>query len=227
MSHFFQRLTLRMAQVSVLTALLCLCGVTCAQGTKASGGFDSGGSFPGVYCRYGGKTLQLGLEIIHPVEGNTSPALFYGISHPAGEKKRFTYLCLVKHRFPGDAADVADHFQFRLHGRDGVGELELSGGADKSSFKLVYSIEVKRMKGARAEESLTIGKMPVKLAAGRVFLVDISGETPVVDQVDFPIPDLPADPDDYDEKVRKALGDLKESIAARRTKKVRLELRPL
>jgi hypothetical protein len=224
MSHFFQRLTLRMAQVSVLTALLCLCGVTCAQGTKASGGGSSGGSFPG---RYSAGSWELGLEMVHSARGNPSPALFYAISRPAGEKARFTYLCLVKHRFPGSVDEVAGNFESRLSVLGGDGKLELTGGADKSSFKIDYSIEVKRMKGARAEESLTICKMPVKLAAGRVFLVDISGETPVVDQVDFPIPDLPADPDDYDEKVRKALGDLKESIAAARTKKVRLELRPL
>jgi hypothetical protein len=222
MSHFFQRLTLRMAQVSVLTALLCLCGVTCAQGTKG-GGSSGGGSFPG---RHGASSWELGLEMVHSARENPSPRLFYAISRPAGEKARFTYICLVKHRFHSDF-EVAANFESRLSVLGGDGKLELTGGADKSSFKLVYSIEVKRMKGARAEESLTIGKMPVKLAAGRVFLVDISGETPVVDQVDFPIPDLPADPDDYDEKVRKALGDLKESIAAGRTKKVRLELRPL
>ena len=134
---------------------------------------------------------------------------------------------------PGEASlswryeEVAANFESQLSVLDVDGKLELTGGADKSSFKLVYSIEVKRMKGARAEESLTICKLPVKLDAGRVFLVDISNETPVVDQVDFPIPDLPANPDDYDEKVRKSLVDLKESIAAGRTRRARLELRPL
>jgi len=152
--------------------------------------------------------------------------MFYGISHPLGEKARFTYLCLVTNGFPGDAAEVADHFRFRLHVLDGVGELELAGGADKSSFNILYSITVKQKRGARADESLAICKAPVKLAGGRIFLVDISRDTPFVEQVDYPLPDLPADRDGYDEKVREVLDDMKKSIAAGRTKKVSLELRP-
>jgi hypothetical protein len=228
MPHNIQRVALRMAQVSVLTALFCLCGVTFAQGTKvsASSGSDSFDSFPGIDYHAGGGTWQLSLQIAHPLKGDPSPALFYGISHPLGEKARFTYLCLVTHGFPGDAAEVADHFRFRRHVLDGVGELELAGGAHKSSFNILYSITVKQKRGARADETLAVCKAPVKLAGGRIFLVDISRDTPFVEQVDYPLPDLPADRDGYDEKVREVLDDMKKSIAAGRTKKVSLELRP-
>ena len=66
--------------------------------------------------------------------------------------------------------------------------------------------------------------MPVNLAEGRVFLVDISGDAPVMEQVNFPLPDAPADPEEYEQKVQKVVADLRGSIAAGNTKKLALKL---
>ena len=77
--------------------------------------------------------------------------------------------------------------------------------------------------GARADESLIIHKMPVSLAGGRVFLIDIAGDTPVVEQVDFPLPDVPAEERERAEKIQKVLDDLKEATEAGKLKKVTLK----
>jgi len=226
MLHVISRLSI-VAKVSLLTVLLCPCEQAFAQGTKVSAGGGSSGAFLGP-GEVGGGSLQLGLTMnfvfARANEGNLSrPALFCAFSYPPGEKKRFAYLCLVTHRFAGDQVDVAGQFRHRLHVLDGEGELELSGGAGRSSFNILYATSVNPTFGAPADESLTIRKMPVNLAGGRVFLVDISGDTPVVEQVDYPLPDAPAGDQEFAKKVLKIVDDLKESIAAGTAKKVALK----
>src|SRR4051794_5664640 len=87
MSHVISRLY-SIAGLSLLTLLFCPCGKACAQRLKASGRGEAAGPFLGPGLA-GAGSLQLGLKIGLLFEGNLSPALFYAISHPAGEEKRF------------------------------------------------------------------------------------------------------------------------------------------
>jgi hypothetical protein len=225
MLHVITRLALStIATASLLVVLLCPCGLVFAQGSKASAESDGRGSFVGPHGQARGGTLLLGLEIAFVLDKNTSPALIYGISRPIGEATRFAYICVVNHRYTGNIEDVSSQFRYRLHVVDGTGELELSSGTGKSSFKIVYSTVVKWDKNVRIDESLTICKTPVELHHGRIFFVDMSGESPVVNQVDYPLPDALGDSQDRDKKVRKVVDDLKESIAAGRSNKRLLKL---
>ena len=224
MLHVIARLALSIiATVFLLVVLLCPCGRVFAQSLKASGGCDVRGSFVGP-GRAAGGSLQLQLEITFALEKNTSPALIYGISHPIGDPARLAYICVVNHRYTGDVEEVSGQFRHRVHVVDGTGESELSSGIGKSSFKIVYSTEVKQNKNAGTDESLAICKTPVELHHGRIFFVDMSSESPVVNQVDYPLPIALGDSQDCDRKAREVLNDLKESIAAGHTKKRLLKL---
>jgi len=111
---------------------------------------------------------------------------------------------------------------------DGAGELELSSGAGKSSFTIVYSIVAKWHKKPGTVETLAICNTPVELDHGRVFIIDLSSESPVVNQFDYPlpVPGVPGDSRDCDKKAQKVLDDLREAIATGHAKKRLLKLRP-
>lgn len=211
------------ATASLLIALLCPCGPVFAQSLKASGGYDGGGPFVGPGRAVGG-TLQLQLEITFALEKNTSQALIYAISRPIGNPARFAYICVVNHRYTGDVEDVSGQFRHRVHVVDGTGEIELSSGTGKSSFKIVYSTVVKRNKNVGTHESLAICKTPADLNQGRIFIVGMSGKPPVVNQIDYPLPTALGDSQDCDKKARKVVSDLRESIATGHAKKRLLKL---
>ena len=66
------------------------------------------------------------------------------VFHTIGDPARLAYICVVNHRYTGDVEEVSGQFRHRVHVVDGTGESELSSGIGKSSFKIVYSTEVKQ-----------------------------------------------------------------------------------
>jgi hypothetical protein len=217
---------------SIITSVLTIvfsssCMMGSAEDLNLSSGCDESGAFSGSGDRSIGGSSSLELEIAFAIEQGTSPALIYAISRPRGDTGRFAYICVVNHRYSGGIDDVSSQFRHRLHVADGTGEVELSSGTGNSRFKIVHSTVVKRRKNAEPDEdeSVAICKTPVELSHGRIFFVDLSSDSPVVNQVDYPLPNARGGSQECDKKVRKVLHDMKESIAAGRTEKRLLKLR--
>ena len=108
---------------------------------------------------------------------------------------------------------------------DGTGELEVSSGKGRSSFEISYSVVVRQNQKRGTVESIAICNTPVELDHGRVFIVDLSSESPMVNQFEYPLPNALGDSRHCDKKVRKLLNDLTESIAKGHANKRLLKLR--
>lgn len=118
------------------------------------------------------------------------PGVCYGTTRFPGQQEKVAYVIL----FRCDARDLQDTpattgIQFN-GGSDGKqahyqGTLTLFGKALAVQHKLERDVT----NPGKFQETLVLGEQPMDLAAGRVFLLDLSGAAPVYRQVNVPLPD--------------------------------------
>lgn len=190
-----------------------------ASSLSAAAGGGSSGHFLPPYERTGGggrsfsfgpngvRSMMLYLEITFALKEGTSPGLTYAISRTKKEGRRFAYLCIVHHQYTGEESD---EFTYDIGVRDNTGEIEQLLKIGESSFMIKYTIVVDRDQREESEESLNICETPVDNENGRVFIVDMLSEPPVVRQVDYPLPTAMSSRD-YGKKAREVLDHLSKS----------------
>ena len=117
------------------------------------------------------------------------PGLLFGTVRKPGEQEQFAYVILFKYGRPrADNSSRGIQFQHSSAGRSAEAKdaLEL----DDKRIEAVYRIELNETLTSVSNESLAVDGKNQDLSAGRVFLVDLTSESPVYEQKNVELPQI-------------------------------------
>lgn len=151
------------------------------------------------------------------------PGVLFGTVGKPGNREQFTYVILFRYgrRLRGYGGGIISRDRKLLCTFDGTvaetnDQFEVNGKPIEASYRL----ELNETRTAVANESLTIGGERADIAAGRVFLLDLTVESPVYQQMKVELPAIPAkletseDAERAAEAIRKSLESQNPKIKA-------------
>jgi hypothetical protein len=139
-------------------------------------------------CGTSVSTDILGVSGGHLVVERPKPGLYFGTVRTPGSAEQITYLIVFRYG-PGGWDNVSQriHSHAQASGKTGKTADAIALGGQR--IEAEYQIELNEGRTGVATESLSIGGERMDLSAGRVFLIDLTAETPVFRQK---IVELPA-----------------------------------
>lgn len=147
------------------------------------------------------------------------PGIFFGTVRKPGHREEFTYL--VVFRYGPALAEAAGHgIQFQCSSEGGTAEVANAIEIGDARIAVDYHIELDRELTGVDTEALTVNGSPVDMAAGRVFLVDLTAGAPEYRQRRVDLPPIEGRPETTDAvealvgAVRKSLAEADPEIAA-------------
>lgn len=140
-------------------------------------------------CGTSVSTDILGVSGGHLVVERPKPGLYFGTVRKPGTPEQITYLCVFRYG-PGGWDNVSQRIHSHSQASGNTGKTADAIGLGGQRIEAEYQIELNNAHTAVATETLTIGGERVDLSAGRVFLIDLTAETPVYRQKKVELPPI-------------------------------------
>jgi hypothetical protein len=158
-------------------------------------------SFSGNFGVSGGS-----LVVVAP-----KPGIYFGTVRKSGGPEEFTYLILFRYGRPKSNNSSRGIESRCTSDSRGKAETKDAIELDGKRIEAAYRVELNETLPAVANESLEIGGKSVDMTAGRVFLIDLTAETPTYQQKKVELPAIPSrlestdDVERLGEAIRKSL----------------------
>ncbi len=134
------------------------------------------------------------------------PGVLFGTVRKPGSQEEFTYLMLFRYgrRLRGYGGIISRDMKLLCTFDGTVAETNDRFTVNGKPIEASYRLELNEARTAVANESLTIGGERADIAAGRVFLIDLTVESPVYQQMKVELPAIPARLETRDDAERAA-----------------------
>ena len=140
------------------------------------------------------------------------PGVFFGTVKKPGGEEQFTYVIFFRYGAPlENGAGHGIDFHCTSDGRSAETKDAIS--LEGKRIEAAYRVELDEAHAAVASERLTIGGNDVDIAAGQVFLIDVTAETPQYRQKKATIPAIVAKRDST-QAVEQTAQTLRKELAA-------------
>ena len=120
------------------------------------------------------------------------PGIYFGTVRKPGGPEQFTYLILFRYGRPKSQGSSRGIESRCTSDSRGTAETKDAIELDGKRIEAAYRIELNETLTAVANESLAIGEKSVDMTAGRVFLIDLTAETPTYQQKNVELPAIPS-----------------------------------
>jgi len=170
-------------------------------------------------CGTSVSTDILGVSGGHLVVEPPKPGLCFGTVRKPGHEDELTYLIVFRYG-PGGWDNVSQRIKSHSQASGNIATTSDAIALGGQRIEAEYQIELNEVRTAVAREVLTIGGQRMDLLAGRVFLIDLTAETPVYRQKKVELPAVTAAPttksdlERITEAIRASLGAGDEDLKA-------------
>jgi hypothetical protein len=140
-------------------------------------------------CGTSVSTDILGVSGGHLVVERPKPGLYFGTVRTPGSPEQVTYLIVFRYG-PGGWDNVSQRIHSHSQASGNTGKTANAIALGGQRIEAEYRIELNETHTAVATETLTVGGERMDLSAGRVFLIDLTAETPVYRQKKVELPPI-------------------------------------